>query len=182
MKEISLHILDIAENGVNAGADRISIQITENLKKDMFTIIITDNGMGMDAETVAVVCDPFVTSRKTRKVGLGIPFFKNAAESCNGFLKINSQPGVGTTINAVFQHTHIDRMPLGDIESTLINLLIGYPNINWVFEYIVDGNKFVLDDKEIKDVLGDVPLSEPTVIHYLRQQIAEGIGAIRITE
>ncbi len=182
MKEISLHILDIAENSVNAGADRIVIKVIENINKDVLSIQISDNGSGMDAETAATISDPFVTSRKTRRVGLGIPFFKAAADACRGSLSIDSEPGVGTTINVEFQHSHIDRMPLGEIENTISNLMIGYPEIDWLFYYQVNEEKFSIDSREIKEVLGDVPLSEPSVINFIRQQINEGIGKIRITE
>ena len=182
MKEISLHILDIAENSVNAGADRIIIEIIENLNNDRLSIRISDNGKGIDSETLAVISDPFVTTRKTRRVGLGIPFFKAAAEACQGNLQITSELGVGTTVEVNFQLSHIDRMPLGDLENTLANLLIGYPKIDWLIKYDADEKHFEMDSKEIKEILGDVPLSEPSVIEYIRQQLTDGIGKIRISE
>ena len=179
MKEISLHILDIAENSVNAGASKISIEINENLNKDELLIIISDNGKGMDTQTIAQIHDPFVTSRTTRNVGLGIPFLKAAAESCNGFFKIESEPTRGTTLTAKFQESHIDRMPMGDIASTILNVMIGYAKINWIFKYQRNGLSFELDDKAIKDTLGDVPLSEPAVINYLRNLINDGIASVQ---
>ncbi len=182
MKEISLHILDIAENSVNAGADRIIIEIIENLNNDRLSIRISDNGKGIDSETLAVISDPFVTTRKTRRVGLGIPFFKAAAEACQGNLQITSELGVGTMVEVNFQLSHIDRMPLGDLENTLANLLIGYPKIDWLIKYDADEMHFEMDSKEIKEILGDVPLSEPSVIEYIRQQLIDGIGKIRISE
>ena len=182
MKEISLHILDIAENSVNAGADRITIEITENINNNKLIVSITDNGKGMSDETVAVISDPFVTTRQTRRVGLGIPFFKAAAEECNGFLSIQSKLGEGTKVTVEFQHNHIDRMPLGDIEDTLTNLLIGYPDVNWVFKYEANGDSFLINGEEIKQILGDVPLSDPSVISFIRTQIHDGIGNLRITE
>jgi len=182
LKEISLHILDIAENGITAGADRISINIVENIKKDRLTIKVSDNGCGMDGKTAAVISDPFVTTRKTRRVGLGIPFFKAAAEACDGFLKITSAKGKGTSIHVEFQHSHIDRMPLGNIEDTLTQLMIGYPEIDWLFIYKTGNDQFGIDSKDIKSILGNIPLSEPGVINYIREQIRTGIGNIRITE
>jgi len=182
LKEISLHILDIAENSVNAGADRITIEVIENIKKDILIIRIADNGKGMNKEILEIISDPFVTTRKTRRVGLGIPFFKAAADACNGSLSIQSALGKGTTVTVQFQHSHIDRMPMGDIENTLTNLLIGYPEIDWIFKYEVNKEQFHLDAEEIKTILGDVPLSEPSVINFVRKQINEGIGNIRITE
>ncbi len=174
MKEISLHILDIAENSVNAGAPDVEICVSENLKNDQLTITIKDNGKGMDAETVKRVTDPFITTRTTRKVGLGLPFLKAAAEACQGGLEIQSQPGVGTCIKVNFQHSHIDRMPLGDLQTTFLNLLVGYPQVHWMLTYQLNDEQFVLDDRPIKEVLDGVALSEPSVINYLREMIREG--------
>ena len=159
MKELSLHILDIAENSVNAGASKIEVSVIENIKNDKLSINIKDNGKGMDAETVRKVCDPFTTSRTTRKVGLGIPFLKEAAEACQGSL-------------------NIDRMPLGNLKTTFLSLIIGYPKVNWILTYQVDDEKFELDDRPIKNTLAGVPLSEPTVINYLKQIINDGIDEI----
>ncbi|RPI30832.1 MAG: ATP-binding protein, partial [Chloroflexota bacterium] len=111
MREIALHLLDIAENSVAAGAKNIAISVCEDLTSDRLRASVSDDGKGMDADLVARVTDPFVTSRTTRKVGLGIPLFKAAAEACNGCLDIVSQPGKGTCIEVEFQHSHIDRMP-----------------------------------------------------------------------
>ena len=178
MKELSLHILDIAENSVNAGAARVEISVIEHIKKDTLSIIIKDNGRGMDAETVQRVTDPFITSRTTRKVGLGIPFLKAAAEACQGSLQIQSQVDIGTEITVIFQRSHIDRMPLGDLASTFLTLMIGYPQVNWVFKYQMDEREFTLDDKPIKNTLEGVPLSEPSVINYLRELITNGIKEV----
>jgi anti-sigma regulatory factor (Ser/Thr protein kinase) len=178
LKELSLHILDIAENSVNAGASKVEITVLENINKDKLTIIIEDDGKGMDAETVKRITDPFVTSRTTRKVGLGLPFLKAAAEACQGSLDIHSQPGEGTKIEVNFQRSHIDRMPLGDLQTTFLNLLIGYPQVHWVFNYQVDERSFTLDDQPIKEILAGVPLSEPSVINYLKNELFEGITNI----
>jgi hypothetical protein len=182
LKEISLHILDIAENSVNADASKITIEVIENIKNDTLIINITDNGKGMSEETVSVISDPFVTTRTTRRVGLGIPFFKAAAEACDGSLSIRSELGKGTSVAIEFQHCHIDRMPMGNIEDTLTNLFIGYPTVDWVFKYKANGDSFMIDGEEIKEILGEVPLSDPSVITFIRTQIKEGIGNIRITE
>jgi len=181
LKELSLHILDIAENSVNAGASKVEITVLENINKDKLTIIIKDDGKGMDAETVKRVTDPFITSRTTRKVGLGLPFLKAAAEACQGSLRIHSQPGEGTQIEVNFQRSHIDRMPLGDLQTTFLNLLIGYPRVHWIFNYQVDERSFTLDDQPIKEILSGVPLSEPSVINYLKNALFEGITNINQT-
>ena len=179
MKELSLHILDIAENSVNAGASKIEISVNENLNNDELIIKITDNGKGMSAEKMKNLADPFITSRTTRKVGLGIPFLKAAAEACEGSFEIRSEIGLGTEVEVHFQHSHIDRMPLGDLKSTWLNMLVGYPKINWVLEYSVNLKTYQLDDQPIKEILNEVPLSDPQVIGYLKNEIANGFESVK---
>jgi anti-sigma regulatory factor (Ser/Thr protein kinase) len=178
LREIALHILDLAENGVAAGASTITIGIHENLNDNWLDISIDDNGKGMDEETVAKIIDPFVTSRITRKVGLGIPLFKAAAEACNGSFTITSQPGKGTTVNVRFQHDHIDRMPLGDIEKTFLTLFIGYQQIHWIFRYQVNDLTFEFDDEPIKKELEGISLTDPSVLKFIREYLHEGIQEI----
>jgi anti-sigma regulatory factor (Ser/Thr protein kinase) len=180
LKEISLHILDIAENSVNAGATEIQILVAENIKNDELVVSIKDNGCGMDAEKVKRITDPFVTSRTTRRVGLGIPFFKAAAEACEGGFEISSEVGHGTLVLVKFRHSHIDRMPLGDLKGTLLNLLIGNPGIRWIFEYQYNENVFEFDSEPVKEILGDLPLSDPQVIKFLRGSISDGIDQARV--
>jgi anti-sigma regulatory factor (Ser/Thr protein kinase) len=179
LRELALHILDIAENSISAGASHIRINVEEDLDKDRLTITITDNGKGMNAETLARITDPFITSRTTRKVGLGIPFFKAAAESCEGHFKIQSQPGQGTTVTAEFKRSHIDRMPLGDLAGTLQTLIIGTPDVHWTFDYRINDEVFHFDDEPIKEILDGVPLSDPSVMRYLRDTLRTGIDDLR---
>lgn len=179
MRELALHILDIAENSISAGADQIKISVNENNQADVLTITIEDNGKGIDTETLHRITDPFITSRTTRQVGLGIPFFKAAAEACDGTFNIESEQGIGTTVKAVFKHSHIDRMPIGDLSSTLQTLIIGTPEVNWVFDYTVDQNRFDFDDQPIKETLDGVSLSEPAVMKFIREMIDEGIQDVR---
>jgi hypothetical protein len=178
LRELSLHILDIAENSVSAGASKIEISVNENLNKDELIIKITDNGKGMSAEKMKNLADPFITSRTTRKVGLGIPFLKAAAEACEGSFEIRSEIGVGTEVEVHFRHSHIDRMPLGDLKSTWLNLLVGYPNVHWVLDYAVNINTYRLDDQPIKEILIGIPLSDPQVIGYLKNEIANGFDSV----
>jgi len=182
LKEISLHILDIAENSVTAGATVIQILVAENINNDELVVSIKDNGCGMDAAKVKRITDPFVTSRTTRKVGLGIPFFKAAAEACEGGLEISSEVGKGTLISVKFRHSHIDRMPLGDLKSTFLNLLIGNPDLRWIFRYQFNENVFEFDSQPVKEILGDVPMSDPQVIKYLRGSISEGIDQTKVAK
>lgn len=179
MRELALHILDIAENSISAGADQVKISVSERSYDDRLEISIEDNGKGMDEETVSRITDPFITSRTTRKVGLGLPFLKAAAEACDGKFAIQSAVGLGTSVQATFKHSHIDRMPLGDISGTLQTLIIGTPEVNWVFEYQVNEDSFVFDDKPIKATLDGVPLSEPAVIKFIREMLDEGIYNVR---
>ena len=179
MRELALHILDIAENSISAGATRIKIGVTEDLNSDHLTITIEDNGKGMDAETVAKITDPFITSRTTRNVGLGIPFFKAAAEACEGHFSIQSRPGQGTTVTADFKRSHIDRMPLGDLASTLQTLIIGTPEVHWIFDYRINEDVFQFDNEPIKEILEDVPLSDPGVMKYIRETLRTGIAELR---
>ncbi len=182
MRELALHILDIAENSISAGASQIRILIVENFEDDVLKILIEDNGMGMDPETIEKITDPFITSRKTRKVGLGIPFFKAAAEACEGSFVIQSQPGAGTSVEVTFKHSHIDRMPLGDIACTLLTLIIGSPEIHWIFEYRVNENTFIFDDEPVKKILDGMPLCDPAVMKFIRETLEEGIQDVHKQE
>ena len=179
MRELALHLLDIAENSIAAGASRVEISISEDTQADRLTISVADNGRGMDAETVSRVVDPFYTTRTTRKVGLGIPLLKEAAEACDGGLKIWSQPGNGTRLVVEFQRSHIDRMPLGSVAETFITLLISAPQIHWILNYDADSRTFTFDDEEMKQTLDGVPITEPDILGWLRETIEAGIAEIQ---
>jgi hypothetical protein len=178
VRELSLHILDIAENSIAAGAKNITVSVDENSITDLLKLTIADDGRGMSEEMVKKVIDPFVTSRTTRKVGLGIPLLKEAAEACNGSLEIASKPGVGTTISVTFQRSHIDRMPLGDIATTYFNLLVSNPAIHWLFTYQKNDQVFELDDAEIKATIGDVPLTDPEILRVIRELFETNINEV----
>lgn len=171
MRELSLHLLDITENSISAGATCIKIFVGEDSRTDLLQMSVEDDGRGMSPEMVAHVTDPFVTSRTTRKVGLGIPLLKFAAESCNGFLTIDSEIGKGTKLIVQFQRSHIDRMPLGDLVTTVLNLVVSNPQIHWLFEYRFNDQSAVFDDAIIKSELGDVPMTEPDVLVCLKGMI-----------
>lgn len=182
MREIALHLMDIAENSVAAGGRNIRIAVHEDLQGDLLTATVADDGRGMDEETARRVMDPFYTTRTTRKVGLGIPLLKLAAETSGGGLSLVTEAGKGAKIEAHFRHSHIDRMPLGDLASTFLALLVSHPNIHWVFDYKTtdkNGNadNFEFDDAELKNELGDMPLTEPEILKFVRGLIEEGIQA-----
>jgi anti-sigma regulatory factor (Ser/Thr protein kinase) len=179
VKEIALHVLDIVENSVAAGATRVDVTVCEDSSNDTLTIVVQDNGKGMDQELLERVSDPFVTTRTTRKVGLGIPLLKAAAEACNGYLRIESTPGKGTRLETRFQRSHIDRMPLGDLAGTFLTLLIAFPQVHWVFRHVVDGREFCFDSEPILKELDGVPLTEPAVLSFVRQLLHEGIARVQ---
>ncbi|MCK5418347.1 MAG: ATP-binding protein, partial [Desulfobacterales bacterium] len=133
MRELSLHILDVVENGITAGGNCIWIEVDEARKKDQLKIVIRDNGSGMSIEKQDNINDPFITSRTTRRVGLGLSLLSAATERCGGTLSIDTQPGKGTEIEATFRYSHIDRAPLGDMAATITTLIIGNPGIDFVY-------------------------------------------------
>ncbi|MGL5436873.1 MAG: ATP-binding protein [Lachnospiraceae bacterium] len=173
MTEISLNVLDIAENSTRAGASLVQITVQADTIQDRLTIIIEDNGCGMSPEQVAQVIDPFFTSRTTRNVGLGVPFFKYAAESTGGSFQIVSRLQEGTTVTAEFVLSHIDRMPLGDINSTIHTLVVYHPETDFLYCYCYNGQTFTLDTREFRTVLGDVPFNVPEVSSYIKEYLDE---------
>ncbi|SHJ81911.1 ATP-binding protein [Paramaledivibacter caminithermalis] len=175
MRELSMHILDIAQNSISAGASVIKIVIDENLDKDILTIIVEDNGKGMDKEELLRVTNPFFTSRTTRRVGLGIPMFKASAEACDGTFYIDSAKGKGTYVKATFKHSHIDRVPLGNMADTMVVLISSNTNIDFVYKHKKNDKIYMLDTKEIKEVLGEVPINSIEVLEWVKNNVIEGL-------
>lgn len=176
MRELSLHIMDIIENSISAKATLICLEIIEDKNSDILKIIIKDNGCGIDEEDIERVKDPFVTSRKTRKVGLGIPLFEAACLRCDGKLNIKSSKGKGTEIEAVMRYSHIDRAPLGRIEDTIVSILL-YPQLDIEYRHVVNDKEFIFDSREIKKVTGE-DLTLPNILQWIKQYIKEGIEEI----
>lgn len=181
MKELSLNILDIAENSVKAKATLTEILLDETDNK--LTLTIKDNGCGMTAEILANVTDPFCTTRTTRKVGLGLPFLKLQAEQTGGNLKIASRyiedfpQEHGTTVTATFNKNHIDYTPLGDVVSSIITLIHGHPDTDFLFLHKLCSKEISLDTRQVREILGDIPLNSFEVIKwiegYLKEQYSE---------
>ncbi len=167
MKELSLHILDIVQNSVAAGAKFITLDLIEDVNTDLLEFSIKDDGCGMTEETLKKVTDPFTTGRTTRRVGLGIPLLKAAAELTGGELELTSEPGVGTTVTARFVYDSIDRQPLGNMAETILGIIISYENIDFVYYHRVNEKEFTIDTREIKGILGEVSLNEPEVVLWL---------------
>ncbi|MGN0243574.1 MAG: ATP-binding protein [Lachnospiraceae bacterium] len=173
MTELSLNVLDVAQNSVRAEASLIQIEVHADTVEDMLAITIRDNGCGMTEEQIRSVTDPFYTTRTTRKVGLGVPFFKMAAENTGGIFSIESKPGMGTTVYATFGLSHIDRMPLGDMAGTIHMLVTLNPQIDFIYQYMVDERSFVLDTREFREILGDISFDSPEVSAYIKEYLVE---------
>ncbi|MBR2455278.1 MAG: ATP-binding protein [Clostridia bacterium] len=173
MRELSLNILDIAQNSITANASLITIEISENTVEHTLLIGIYDNGKGMSEEQVKSVIDPFFTTRTTRKVGMGIPLFKMAAEQTGGSLEIESELGVGTQIRAIFKTDSVDFTPLGDVASTIQMLITMNTDRDFVYKHKVDEKEFVCDTRELKAILGDVPLDTYEVSQWILEFIKE---------
>ncbi len=179
MQELSMNILDIAQNSVRAGAGLCRIELREDTAQNSLLLCIADNGCGMDEEMVKRVTDPFFTSRKTRKVGLGLPFLKMAAEMTGGGLSIHSKLGQGTEIQARFTLGHIDLMPLGDLGATMAALCAGSPEMEFQLLYQRDTHQFLFDTKQLREILGEVPFSQPAVTVFIAEYVNEQMELVR---
>ena len=178
MPEISLNILDVAQNSITVGSLLTEISISADRKEDTLEVVIKDNGRGMAPEQLEKVTDPFFTTRTTRRVGVGVPFLKMAAELTGGSFHIESTLGVGTKVSATFGLSHIDRMPMGDIAATITALVGPNPDIDFLFSYSINENSFVMDTREIRKELDGVSLAEPEVLQFITGFINENIGEI----
>jgi len=180
MRELSLHILDIIENSRRAEADLIKVTIEEKIESNLLRIIIEDDGSGIKPDKLKDITDPFITSRTTREVGLGLSLFKSAAETCAGNFKINSELGKGTKVEAEFQYDHIDRAPLGDMTSTISNFIAANgDNVDLVYKHFCQGKSFKFDSREIKAELEDVSIQSRQITAWIREYIGENLKEIR---
>ena len=180
MRELSLNILDIAQNSIAAGSMLTEIKVIENTAEKTLLIGIYDNGKGMTEEQVKNVQDPFFTTRTTRKVGMGIPLFKMAAEQTGGSFKITSQVGVGTKVEALFKTDSIDFTPLGDMASTIATIVSMNEDKDFVYTRSIDGKEFTFKSTDIKVILDGVPLSEPSVMNWIEDYIKENTEQLLI--
>ena len=173
MRELSLNVLDIAQNSVSANASLIEIELIESSETKDLLIGIYDNGKGMTPEQVESVRDPFFTTRTTRKVGMGIPLFRFAAEMTGGKFEIESEVGVGTRVRAHFKTDHLDFTPIGDMTSTMISLITMNLHIDFLYRRRLDGREFTVDTRQLREILGDVPLNEPSIALWITDYINE---------
>ena len=179
MEDLSLHILDIAENSVDAQAKIVRIRLAEDRPKDLLILEIADDGRGMDQEMIERSLDPFVTTKTTRRVGLGLPLLAEAARAANGKLRIQSKPGQGTRVKTTFQLSHIDTKPLGDIAQTLITLIIGHPEVDFFYSHKINRFRYTFDTRKLKDKIDGLPLQAPQVVSFIKKNINDGLDRIR---
>ena len=172
MKELALHLLDVAKNSTAAGAGRVSVTLDET-PDGWLTVAIVDDGRGMDPEFLAQVTDPFTTTRTTRKVGLGLPLYRMAAEQTGGSLDIQSEVGRGTAVTARFLRRHLDCPPLGDLAGTIALLIQGSPDMELTYRHTTPNGRLELSTAELREILGDVPLSEPEVFAWIQDYLTE---------
>ncbi len=182
MKDLSLHILDIVQNSIRAKAALIGIEIAEHPDENQLIITITDDGTGMSPEQLKRAFDPFYTSRTTRKVGLGLSLFKQNAEMTGGNFKIESELGKGTKVTAIFGLNHLDRPIMGDLVGTLLIMICSSEEINYVFKHQTPSGVFKLDTREVRQMLENVPISNPEVRLFLKELLQENLEQIQISE
>ena len=179
MKDLSLHILDISGNSIRANAKNINISIVESIKNNLIELEITDDGTGMNEQMLSNVRDPFFTTRKTRRVGMGIPLLAQNAEQAGGVFTIKSTPGKGTSVYASFKYNNIDSLPIGDMPATLISIISGLNNTELSFVYKTDDNIYQFNTVEIKNILEDINLNDPGVLNYLKAMFYNEFNKLR---
>jgi anti-sigma regulatory factor (Ser/Thr protein kinase) len=177
VEDISLHILDIAENAVRADAKKVEITVTRDRHRDLLQLEVIDDGRGMDAATLAKVRDPFFTT-KHKKTGLGVPLLTQAAEQTGGELTIESAPGQGTRVSVAFRWIHVDRPPIGSMADTLMALIAGHPDRDYIYEEREGEHAFRFDTREIKADLEEVPIADPAVFAAIRDLLRENIRIV----
>jgi signal transduction histidine kinase len=172
LEELSDHLMDIAVNSVRAGARDIGISIVADKPRNLLTVIIVDDGKGMDENMMRSVTDPFFSTKPAKKVGLGIPLLKGAAEMCDGQFALTSRDGTGTEIQASFALDHPDLPPLGNVKETVFLLCVSNPEVRFRLRYRPDSEEFTFDTKDIKDRLEGVPINHPEVIGFLKRHLS----------
>jgi hypothetical protein len=174
LRDLSLHLLDLLGNSVKARAHHVSTRLSVDLRTDFLSVAIEDDGCGMDKALLDTVTDPFTTTRTTRSVGLGIPLFKEAAESAGGRFHIDSELGRGTVLSGTFRIGHIDRLPLGDLGATFSVLVRSDPGMDFALELSADGRGYRFSTEEVREALEGAALDEPDVLAWIEASIAEG--------
>lgn len=177
MRELSLHLLDLAENAVTAGARRVAITVEESAAADRLTLRVADDGPGLPEEKLRRLEDPFVTTRTTRRVGLGLSLLAAAARRAGGGITVRSAPGAGTEVTAVFRLGHIDRAPLGDVAATIVALIAGYPAVDFVYRHRIEEREIALDTRELRTSEGLDP-ADPALAEGIARWLREELGRL----
>ena len=175
MRELSLHILDLARNSIEAGASELTIEVTELPAEDLLLVVVRDNGRGMDEETRRRATDAFFTSRTTRRQGLGLALFRAMCERCEGSMELESAPGLGTTVRAQVRLSHLDRPPLGDMGGVLQSVACEAQRVRLRYRHEAAGGVFELDTAELQRELVDVPVTNPAVLNWIGKHVREGL-------
>jgi hypothetical protein len=178
MRDLSLHLMDIIQNSISARAQKVDVVINAYKTNDELLVRVSDNGIGMDEEFLNQVINPFVTTRTTRRVGLGISLFKASVERAEGKFIINSIKGKGTEIEATFRISHIDRLPLGKVSDTIVSLILANPQIDFKLIFSNGDGQFEFNTLDIKKILGAVPINEFEALEWIRSFIDEGVKRI----
>jgi len=180
VEDLSLHILDIVENAIRAQAQHVRISVREDLKQDVLSIEIEDDGAGMTEDFKRKALDPFTTTKKTSRIGLGLPLFEQAAKMCDGEFSINSGKGAGTKVHATFRYSHIDRKPMGKMSQTLLTLIAGNPAVDFSYTHVHENTTVHFDTQEWKRELDGVPINNPEVLRLIKKELAETLGRVGI--
>ena len=178
MKDLSLHILDLAENSFLAGADKLILRLKEDISKNQLILVMADNGKGIEETELKSVSDPFYTKRN-KKVGLGIPLIKYNAELAGGFLEIFSWSGIGTYLTAVFEYDHIDRPPLGDIPESILSLITLNSDQDIYFYHWYNGDNYEFKTREYREELGSIPLDHNEVLQFIADDLKTNFRKLR---
>jgi hypothetical protein len=180
LRELSLHVIDVAENGIAAGADLITIRITEQCIENLLEIAIADNGKGIPSVLLQKAADPFFTTKTTRRIGLGLSLFKEAAARCEGEFHLESEEGKGTGVSASFKLDHIDLAPIGDMAGSISCLIMGNPEVDFLYVHEINDKSFTIDTREIKKELDGVPINAPEILNWIISTINDSLKELRI--
>jgi len=182
MNDLALHLLDIVQNSLVAGASFITIEVNENPAGNLLTISVKDNGRGMTPEQVQKLSDPFFTSRTTRRVGLGVPLLRQTAEQSGGSLEVVSEPGKGTLLTVCFQYDHLDWPPLGDVANAVVLMISANPEVGFSYHYAYNDRSYEVNTMELKEVLGDLPVNDLYVMEMIEEMIKENQSDLKVCQ
>jgi len=182
MNDLALHLLDIVQNSLAAGATFITVRINENPRKNISVLSVEDNGCGMNAEQLQKLSDPFFTSRTTRRVGLGVPLLRQSAEQSGGTLEVVSEPGKGTRLTARFQYDHLDRPPLGDMANAIVLMISANPGVDFAYRYTYNEKSYEITTIQLKDALDGAPLNDLYIMEMVEEMIRENQNDLKVCQ